>query len=119
MVASVIGLALLLGDVADRGARRDGRTEGLIPVCRPRGASQPRIRVVCLLKGKITTGLLGLPMPFTAWWGRSAWPKPVILLGPALYPAASMAKPQERFGPRYQARRERLRDLVSGQGRRR
>ena len=30
--------------------------------------------IICLLKGKLITGLLGLPIPFVALEGRFAWP---------------------------------------------
>jgi hypothetical protein len=71
---------------------------------------------VCLLKGKIATGLVGIVVPVVAlvgaarlalpasWWARRRY---------ASHPHR-LRRAQERFGPAYRARQERVRSLLGG-----
>jgi hypothetical protein len=70
--------------------------------------------VVCLLKGKIATGLIGLPLPFVALVGAIRLATPSSFWARRFYSDQKLHRATERFGPAYRARRERLRDLVSG-----
>jgi hypothetical protein len=113
MVASVIGLALLLGTSPIGVDAQTVRTEGLTGVS-VTVAIDLIFAIICLLKGKLITGLLGLPIPFVALVGAVRLAKPSSYWARRWYSERKMAKSQERFGSRYQARRERLRDLFSG-----
>lgn len=71
--------------------------------------------MICLLKGKLATGLIGLPVPLAALVGAVRLAKPESFWARRFYSDRKMRKAEERFGARYAARRERLRNLVSGQ----
>jgi hypothetical protein len=117
MVAAVVGLALLLGASPIGGVRGTLQSQGLI-------AALVAIvvllayTVICLLKGKIPTGLIGLVVPIISLVGAIRLAKPDSYWARRFYKAAKQAKAGARFGPRYEARRERVRDLMSGQRRR-
>jgi hypothetical protein len=113
MVASVVGVALLFAS-SPIGLRPDSRqAEGLLGItigvvfhiC---------YTIVCLLKGKLTTGLVGLAIPLLALVGSLRLAKPESYWARRRYSERKMARAKERYGPRYQARLERLRDLFSG-----
>jgi hypothetical protein len=70
--------------------------------------------MLCLLKGKLATGLIGLPLPLVALVGALRLAKPESFWARRFYSERKMSKSEERFGARYLARRERLRSLVSG-----
>ena len=70
--------------------------------------------VVCLLKGKIATGLIGLPIPFVALVGAIRLATPTSFWARRFYSDHKLHRATERFGPTYRARRERLRDFISG-----
>ena len=118
MVAAVVGLALLLGASPIGGARGLLESRGLV-IASASIVVLLAYTVICLLKGKIATGLIGLVVPVTSLVGAIRLAKPESYWARRFYPAAKQAKARARFGPRYEARRERLRDLMSGQRRRR
>jgi hypothetical protein len=74
------------------------------------------LSIICLLKGKVITGIVGvffLPVAIIgairlakpgSWWARRRYPRRPHRLGRA----------ERRFGPAYQARWNRLRDAVGG-----
>ena len=113
MVASAIGLALLLGTSPIGVDAQTARTEGLTGVS-VTVAIDLIFTIVCLLKGKLITGLLGLPIPFVALVGAVRLAKPSSFWARRWYSGRKLDRAHERFGPRYQARRERLRDVFSG-----
>ena len=113
MVALVIGVALLAG-FSPLGIAPDTREAyGLI------GASifvliLLTYTVVCLLKGKIIYGLLGFVLPFLSLTGSIRIAKPDSFWARRFYgEGKKMAKSRARFDDRHDARRERLRDLLS------
>jgi hypothetical protein len=113
MVAIVMALALLLGTspigVDAQTARAEGLTSASVTV-----AIDLIFTIICLLKGKLITGLVGPPVPLLALVGAVRLAKPSSFWARRWYSERKMAKANGRFGPRYQARRERLRDLFSG-----
>lgn len=113
MVASVVGVALLFAtspiDVDPRTAEAEGLLGVTIAV-----AFHICYTIICLLKGKLATGLVGLPIPLLAFIGSVRLAKPASYWARRRYSARKMARAEERFGPRYVARQERLRDLFSG-----
>ena len=72
--------------------------------------------ITCMLKGKITTGLVALPVPLVGFVGAIRVAKPSSYWAKRFYSERKMAKASARFGDQYVARHERLRDLFSGGG---
>lgn len=70
--------------------------------------------IACLLKGKIATGLIGLPIPLVGLVGAIRLAKPSSFWARRFYDEAKMADAEGRFGAAHLARRERVRDLFSG-----
>jgi len=70
--------------------------------------------IICLLKGKIATGLISLPVPFIALVGAIRLAKPSSFWARRFYSGRKLARAEQRFGEKYLARRERLRDRFSG-----
>lgn len=75
---------------------------------------QLALAVMCLLKGKLATGLIGLPIPFVALVGAVRTAKPASFWARRFYGARKMARAESRFDESYRARHERVRDLFSG-----
>ncbi|SES16091.1 hypothetical protein SAMN05216199_2271 [Pedococcus cremeus] len=113
MVAGVVGLALLASTspfgVDPSSVAAQGLVATSVAVVVHIGYT-----IVCLLKGKIATGLIGLPIPFVALVGAIRLGTPTSFWARRFYSDQKLHRSAERFGPAYRARRERLRDLVSG-----
>ncbi|MFZ0325417.1 MAG: hypothetical protein WAN48_14960 [Actinomycetes bacterium] len=113
MVALVVGFALLLGTspigVDANTLAADGMAVASVAVVLHIGYT-----VVCLLKGKLATGLIGLPVPLLGLVGAIRLAKPTSFWARRFYSEVTMAKAQQRFSAEHDARRERLRDLFSG-----
>jgi hypothetical protein len=113
MVAAVVGLALLAGTSPIGLNEGSVALEGLV-------ATSVFVffhigyTIICLLKGKIATGLISLPVPLIAFVGAVRLARPSSFWARRFYSGPKMARSQERFGERHLARRERLRDLFSG-----
>ena len=69
---------------------------------------------VCIFKGKLTTGLIGIVVPIVAIVGALRLAKPSSVWARRRYSDAKLARAQRRFGPAYQSRRDRMRDLLGG-----
>ena len=74
------------------------------------------LSVVCLLKGKITTGIIGTVIGIVAIVGALRLAKPGSWWATRRYASRPRraARAARRYGPRYQQRWNRLRDLVGG-----
>jgi hypothetical protein len=74
------------------------------------------LALVCILKGKLATGLIGIVVPLVAFVGAVRLAKPASYWGRRRYARhpRRLARSEARFGPRYQARQERLRSLLGG-----
>jgi hypothetical protein len=72
--------------------------------------------VICLLKGKMVTGVVGIVFSLVALVGAIRLAKPDSWWGRRRYTRRPrrMARAQRRFGDAYQARWNRVRDLVAG-----
>ena len=70
--------------------------------------------VVCLLKGKLVTGLMGFFIPILALFGSIRLAKPESYWARRFYGDRKAGRAAKRFGDVYFARRERLRNLLSG-----
>jgi hypothetical protein len=113
MIAGVVGLVLLAGSspigIDPDTAALEGFVATSIGV-----AFHISYTIICLLKGKIATGLISLPVPFIALVGAIRLAKPSSFWARRFYSGRKLARAQERFGEKYLARRERLRDHFSG-----
>lgn len=71
---------------------------------------------VCILKGKLATGLVGIVVPVVAFVGAVRLAKPTSPWARRRYAQRPhrLARAQARFGARYRARWERVRTLVGG-----
>lgn len=112
MVALVVGLALLATTspvgLDPQTARNFGYDAGSLVVVVVIAFS-----VICLLKGKIASGLVGLLIPFVGMIGAIRLAKPSSYWARRFYGATKTERARARFGARHEARRERLRDLFS------
>jgi hypothetical protein len=113
MVAGVIGLALLAGTspfgIDPSSVEAQGLAITWVGVVLHIGYT-----IICLLKGKLALGLIGLPVPLVALVGAIRLAKPSSFWARRFYSQRKMARAGDRFGERHLARRERLRNLVSG-----
>jgi hypothetical protein len=69
---------------------------------------------VCIAKGKLAAGLIGIVVPIVAIVGAIRLAKPSSVWARRRYSGAKLARAQRRFGRAYQLRRDRLRDLLGG-----
>jgi hypothetical protein len=69
---------------------------------------------ICIMKGKLTTGLIGIVIPLLATIGAIRLAKPSSVWARRRYSGAKLSRAQQRFGHAYQLRRDRLRDLLGG-----
>jgi hypothetical protein len=69
---------------------------------------------ICIMKGKLTTGLIGIVIPLLATIGAIRLAKPSSVWARRRYSGAKLSRAQQRFGLAYQLRRDRLRDLLGG-----
>jgi hypothetical protein len=69
---------------------------------------------VCIFKGKIATGLIGIVLPPLAMVGAVRLAKPSSVWARRRYRPGRLSRAQRRFGPAYQRRHDRLRDLLGG-----
>jgi hypothetical protein len=72
------------------------------------------LAVVCILKGKLATGLIGIVLPVLAFAGAIRLAKPSSVWARRRYAGAKLGRAEHRFGPAYQLRQDRLRDLLGG-----
>jgi len=69
---------------------------------------------VCILKGKISTGLIGVVVPIVATVGAIRLAKPTSVWARRRYSAPRLARARARYGEGYRRRHDALRDLVGG-----
>jgi hypothetical protein len=69
---------------------------------------------ICIMKGKLATGLIGIVVPLLALIGAIRLAKPASVWARRRYSGAKLSRAQQRFGSAYQLRRDRLRDLLGG-----
>jgi hypothetical protein len=113
MVALVVGFALVT-ESAPFGVQSSGDgTTGLASVFVVVLVNVV-FTVVCLVKGKLATGIIGLPVPLVALIGAFRLAKPTSFWARRFYKPGKMARAHKRFGARQQRRHERLRRLVGG-----
>lgn len=115
MVAGVIGVALLASTSPFGVDPESVASQGLV-ITSIGVVLHLSYTIVCLLKGKLLTGLIGFPVPLVALVGALRLAKPSSFWARRFYSGPKLVKAQDRFGERHLARRERLRNLFAGGG---
>ena len=72
------------------------------------------LAVLCIIKGKLATGLIGIVVPIVAAVGAIRLAKPSSVWARRRYSGAKLSRAERRFGGTYQLRHDRLRDLLGG-----
>ena len=72
------------------------------------------LSIICIIKGKLATGVIGAVVPVFALVGAVRLAKPSSPWARRRYAGAKLSRAQRRFGPAYQRRHDRLRDLLGG-----
>ena len=112
MLASVVALGLLIG-TSPIGTDSEAAASGALGLAAFLIVHFGFV-LTTLLKGKLATGLLGLPFPFFAVVGATRIGKPSSFWAMRFYGGRKLAKAEKRYGEHYQARMERLRGRLSG-----
>jgi hypothetical protein len=112
MIAAVVGLFMLMGS-SPIGVTEEGTGTTAPIVLAFIVVVHIAYTIVCLLKGKLALGLIGLPLPTVSLLGAIRLAKPNSYWAKRHYGPEKMAKSEARFGAEYQARWERIRDIVS------
>ena len=114
MVAAVVGLAMLVGaspiGTIGSALERNGLILASLSI-----VLLLAYTIVCLLKGKLATGLIGMVVPVISLVGAIRLAKPESYWARRRYSPAKLERSRARFGAEYEARRERIRDLMSFQ----
>lgn len=112
LLASVVALGLLIG-TSPVGTDSEAEATGALGLATFLIVHFSFV-LMSLLKGKLATGLLGLPLPFFAFVGAIRLGKPSSFWARRFYGEKKLAASEKRFGAHYQARMERLRGRLSG-----
>lgn len=114
LVGGAIGGALLFS-ASPIGVTSDGAASGrvayvvtvVVHLC---------LALVCILKGKLATGLIGIVVPLVAFVGAVRLAKPSSYWARRRYARhpRRLERSDARFGPAYRARQERLRTVLGG-----
>ena len=115
MVAGVVGLALLMN------SSPIGLEEGAVDQQGLWFVSAFVIvhigyTVVCMLKGKLVSGLVGLPVPILGLSGAIRLAKPSSFWAKRFYDAEKMAAAEARFAAKDHRRLDRVKDRLAGPG---
>jgi hypothetical protein len=111
MIACVVGLGMLMATSPLGIERENDESAAALGVVL---GVHILITVICLLKGKLVMGLVGLPAPGLSLFGAIRVAKPNSFWARRFYGEKKLAKSERRFGAAYAARREAVRDFFSG-----
>jgi hypothetical protein len=113
MIAAAIGGVLLVQadpfGVSDDGDVHPGTWAYVIAI-----AVQLALAGACIVKGKLATGMIGAVLPLVGIVGAVRLAKPSSLWARRWYSERKLDRAQRRFGPAYQRRQDRIRDLLGG-----
>ncbi|WP_207841466.1 hypothetical protein [Williamsia soli] len=112
MIAAVVGLALLVG-TSPIGVNEPGANTLGILVTAGSVVIHITYSVITLLKGKLATGLIGLPVPLLGFVGACRLAHPNSFWARRFYSPKKIERAERRY-EKYVNRRERMRDLVGG-----
>lgn len=111
LVGAALGGAILLG-VSPIGSTNDANLPAWLYSSLV--ATHLAFALVCVLKGKLATAILGVVVPTLAWVGAARLAKPTSYWARRRYRGEKLARAQRRFGAAYEARHNRVRDLLGG-----
>jgi hypothetical protein len=111
LLGGALGAVLLLQASPVGAASGSGRLAGWLYLVTV--ATNLATAGVCIVKGKLAAGLIGIVVPIVAIVGAIRLAKPSSIWA-RRYSGAKLARAERRFGPAYQLRRDRLRDLLGG-----
>jgi len=112
LVAGAIGAVLLLQ--ASPVGTASGRGPLAIVLYLATVAFNLALAGICIIKGKLATGLIGIVVPILALVGAIRLAKPSSVWARRRYAGEKLDRAQRRFGTAYQLRHDRLRDLLGG-----
>ncbi|MET0789279.1 MAG: hypothetical protein ABWY33_08555 [Cellulomonas sp.] len=111
LVGAALGGAILLGVSPIGQTRAEGMPAWIYTVV---VLSHMACALVCILKGKTPTGILGIVVPTLAWIGAIRLAKPGSWWARRRYRGRKLERAEHRFDAGYVARHDRLRDLLGG-----
>ena len=112
LIAGALGAVLLMQ--ASPLGRASGSSALAITLYLLTVAFNLAVAVICIIKGKLATGLIGIVIPVMAAVGAIRLAKPSSLWARRRYSGAKLSRAEHRFGAAYQLRRDRVRDLLGG-----
>ncbi len=110
LIGGVLGLVLLIQG-SPIGTERGGEATGVYVAVI---AIHLATAGISFLKGKLATGMIGIVVPLVATVGAIRLAKPQSVWARRRYSGRKLERSERRFGKRYLARREKLREIVGG-----
>lgn len=113
MIAAVFGVAMLVGTTPLGGVDEGNPSSTSVAITALIVLVHLAYSVICLLKGKLATGLIGLPVPLLGLVGALRLAHPTSYWARRFYSERKLERAERRF-ELYVGRRDRMRDLVGG-----
>jgi hypothetical protein len=113
MIATVFGIGMLIGTTPLGGVAEGNPTTTSVALTALLVVIHVTYTVICLLKGKLATGLIGLPVPFLGLIGAVRLAHPTSYWARKFYSDHKLERAERRF-ELYVGRRDRMRDLIGG-----
>ncbi|MCK0516422.1 hypothetical protein [Williamsia sp. DF01-3] len=113
MIATVFGVAMLVGTTPLGGIDEGNPSSTSVAITALIVLVHVAYSVICLLKGKLATGLIGLPVPLLGLIGALRLAHPTSYWARRFYSERKLERAERRF-ELYVGRRDRMRDLVGG-----
>ena len=111
LIGGALGIALLLGASPIRASQDESVATWLYLLL---VGVHLGTAILCFIKGKIATGLIGIVVPIVATVGSIRLAKPASVWARRRYSPAKMQLSLQRFDADYAGRRDRLRDMIGG-----
>jgi len=113
LVAGALGAVLLVQATPGR-TTTSGRAVAEITGYVVTVAFDLGLALVCIVKGKLATGIIGAVVPLIALVGAIRLAKPGSPWARRWYAGGHLARAERRYGPAYQRRHDRVRDFLGG-----
>jgi hypothetical protein len=111
LVGAALGGAILLGVSPIGSTRTEGTPAWVYSAV---VVTHTVCAVICILKGKLSTGILGIVVPVIAWVGALRLAKPGSWWARRRYQGRRLERAEHRFDADYTARHNRWRDMLGG-----
>jgi len=112
LIGGVLGAVLLLQ--ASPVGTAGGHDAAAVAIYLATVAFDLAVAGICVAKGKLATGLIGIVVPMVAFVGAIRLAKPSSAWARRRYSGKKLDRARRRFDLAYHARRDRLRDLIGG-----